>query len=44
MPLEEMVDEIAAGTLHVQVARTLPLNEIVAAYRCAEENTRQAGK
>ena len=37
-PLEELVEQIAAGTLHVQVGRTFQLGEIVDAHRCMEEN------
>lgn len=42
-PLEELVEQIAAGTLHVQVGRTFHLDEIVEAHRCMEEN-RAGGK
>src|SRR5271156_6072655 len=38
MPLEELVEQIAAGTLHVQVGKTFHLDEIVEAHRCMEEN------
>ena len=38
MPLEELVEEIAAGTLHVQVGKTFQLDEIVEAHRCMEDN------
>ena len=38
MPLEELVEQIAAGTLHVQVGRTFQLDQIVEAHRCMEEN------
>jgi NADPH:quinone reductase-like Zn-dependent oxidoreductase len=37
-PLEQLVQQIAAGTLHVQVGRTFQLDEIVEAHRCMEEN------
>jgi NADPH:quinone reductase-like Zn-dependent oxidoreductase len=37
-PLEQLVQQIAAGTLHVQVGRTFRLDEIVEAHRCMEEN------
>jgi NADPH:quinone reductase-like Zn-dependent oxidoreductase len=37
-PLEEMAQQIAAGTMYVQVGRTFPLDEIVEAHRCMEEN------
>ena len=40
-PLDELVEQIAAGTLHVQLGRTFRLDEIVEAHRCMEEN--QAG-
>jgi NADPH:quinone reductase-like Zn-dependent oxidoreductase len=38
MPLEELVQQIAAGTLHVQVGKVFHLDEIVEAHRCMEEN------
>jgi len=38
MPLQELVDQIAAGTLRVQVGKTFHLDEIVEAHRCMEEN------
>jgi NADPH:quinone reductase-like Zn-dependent oxidoreductase len=37
-PLEDLVEQIAAGTLHVQVGKTFHLAEIVEAHRCMEEN------
>jgi NADPH:quinone reductase-like Zn-dependent oxidoreductase len=40
-PLDALAEEIAAGKLHVNVARTFQLDEIVEAHRCMEEN--QAG-
>ena len=40
-PLDELVGEIAAGRLRVQVGRTFCLDQIVEAHRCMEEN--QAG-
>jgi NADPH:quinone reductase-like Zn-dependent oxidoreductase len=43
MPLEELVEQIAAGTLRVQVGKTFRLDEIVEAHRCMEEN-RAGGK
>ena len=42
-PLEELVEQIAAGTLPVQVGRTFRLDDIVEAHRCMEEN-RAGGK
>lgn len=42
-PLEELVEQITAGTLHVQVGRTFHLDEIAEAHRCMEEN-RAGGK
>jgi NADPH:quinone reductase-like Zn-dependent oxidoreductase len=37
-PLQELVDQIARGTLHVQIGKTFHLDEIVEAHRCMEEN------
>ena len=37
-PLEELAQQIAAGTLHVQVARVFQLDEIADAHRLMEEN------
>lgn len=37
-PLAELVGQIAAGTLHVQVGRTFHLAEIAEAHRCMEAN------
>jgi NADPH:quinone reductase-like Zn-dependent oxidoreductase len=37
-PLQELVDQIAGGTLHVQIGKTFHLDEIVEAHRCMEEN------
>jgi NADPH:quinone reductase-like Zn-dependent oxidoreductase len=37
-PLQELVEQIAAGTLHVQVGKVFHLDEIVQAHRCMEEN------
>jgi NADPH:quinone reductase-like Zn-dependent oxidoreductase len=42
-PLDELVDEIAAGELPIHVGRTFRLDEIVEAHRCMEENC-AAGK
>jgi NADPH:quinone reductase-like Zn-dependent oxidoreductase len=38
MPLQELVDRIAAGSLRVQVGRVFHLDDIIAAHRCMEEN------
>jgi NADPH:quinone reductase-like Zn-dependent oxidoreductase len=38
MPLEDLIEQIAAGQLHVQVGRTFHLDQIVEAHRCMEEN------
>ena len=38
MPLQDLVDQIARGTLHVQIGKTFRLDEIVEAHRCMEEN------
>jgi NADPH:quinone reductase-like Zn-dependent oxidoreductase len=40
-PLDELVAQVAAGTLRVQLGRVFKLDEIVEAHRCMEEN--QAG-
>jgi NADPH:quinone reductase-like Zn-dependent oxidoreductase len=37
-PLDELVEQIAAGALHVQIGKTFRLDEIVEAHRCMEEN------
>jgi len=37
-PLDELVGQIAAGSLHVQIGRIFSLDEIVEAHRCMEEN------
>jgi len=42
-PLEELVEQITASTLRVQVGRTFRLDDIVEAHRCMEEN-RAGGK
>ncbi len=36
--LQELVDQISAGTLHVQIGKTFHLDQIVEAHRCVEEN------
>jgi NADPH:quinone reductase-like Zn-dependent oxidoreductase len=38
-PLQDLVEQIAAGTLHAQVGRTFHLDEIAEAHRCMEENS-----
>jgi NADPH:quinone reductase-like Zn-dependent oxidoreductase len=38
MPLQELVDQVAAGTLKVQVGKVFHLDEIVEAHRAMEEN------
>ena len=42
-PLDELVEQVAAGTLPVQVGRVFKLDDIVKAHRCMEEN-RAGGK
>ncbi len=37
-PLDELVEEIASGRLHVQIGQTFRLDDIVEAHRCMEEN------
>ena len=36
--LQQLIEQIAAGTLPVQVGRTFQIDEIVEAHRCMEEN------
>jgi NADPH:quinone reductase-like Zn-dependent oxidoreductase len=43
MPLQELVDQIAAGSLKVQIGRVFRLDDIVEAHRTMEEN-RAGGK
>jgi NADPH:quinone reductase-like Zn-dependent oxidoreductase len=38
MPLEDLIEQIAGGNLHVQVGRVFHLDDIVEAHRCMEEN------
>jgi len=38
MPLEDLVGQIAAGTLRVQIGKVFHLDEIAEAHRCMEEN------
>lgn len=42
-PLQEMVGQIEAGTLHVAIGNTFKLDEIVEAHRMMDEN-RAGGK
>ncbi|RYB06587.1 zinc-binding alcohol dehydrogenase family protein [Lichenibacterium ramalinae] len=42
-PVQELVDQIAAGTLRLHIGRTFALDAIVEAHRCMEEN-RAGGK
>ena len=37
-PLQQLVEQVAAGTLHVQIGKTFHLDDIVEAHRCMEEN------
>ena len=37
-PLDELVEQVAAGTLRVQIGRVFKLDDIVEAHRCMEEN------
>ena len=37
-PLQELIEQIAAGALRVQVGQTFRLDDIVEAHRCLEEN------
>ncbi len=38
MPLEDLVEQIAAGTLPIQLGKVFHLDEIVEAHRCMEDN------
>ncbi len=38
MPLQELVDQVEAGSLHVQLGRTFHIDDIVDAHRCMEGN------
>lgn len=38
MPLQELVEQIAADTLHIQIGKTFHLDEIVETHRWMEEN------
>jgi NADPH:quinone reductase-like Zn-dependent oxidoreductase len=42
-PLDELVEQVAAGRLRVQVGRVFKLDDILEAHRCVEEN-RAGGK
>jgi NADPH:quinone reductase-like Zn-dependent oxidoreductase len=42
-PLDELADQVAAGTLRVQIGGVFNLDDIVEAHRCMEEN-RAGGK
>jgi NADPH:quinone reductase-like Zn-dependent oxidoreductase len=37
-PLDELVEQVAAGRLRVQVGRVFKLDDIVEAHRCMGEN------
>jgi NADPH:quinone reductase-like Zn-dependent oxidoreductase len=37
-PLEDLIEQIAAGALHVQIGKIFKLDEIAEAHRCMEEN------
>ena len=37
-PLDELVEQVAAGTLRAQIDRVFKLDDIVEAHRCTEEN------
>jgi NADPH:quinone reductase-like Zn-dependent oxidoreductase len=40
-PLQELADEVARGSLRVQIGRVFPLTDISAAHRCMEDNSAQ---
>jgi NADPH:quinone reductase-like Zn-dependent oxidoreductase len=37
-PLDELVEQVVAGTLRVQIGRVFKLDDIVEAHRCMEDN------
>jgi NADPH:quinone reductase-like Zn-dependent oxidoreductase len=37
-PLDELIEQVAAGTLPIRIGKTFHLDEIVEAHRCMEEN------
>jgi NADPH:quinone reductase-like Zn-dependent oxidoreductase len=37
-PLEELVEQIGAGALHINVGKVFHLDQIAEAHRCMEEN------
>ena len=37
MPLEDVVEQIAAGALHIQIGKTFRLDEIVEAHCCMKD-------
>jgi NADPH:quinone reductase-like Zn-dependent oxidoreductase len=37
-PIDELAEQVAAGTLRIQIGKVFRLDEIVEAHRCAEEN------
>ena len=39
MPMQQLVDDVAAGALHVQVGRVFKLDEIVEAHQAMEDNS-----
>jgi NADPH:quinone reductase-like Zn-dependent oxidoreductase len=42
-PLQELVEQVEAGTLHVQIGKTFQLDQIMEAHRSMEDN-RAGGK
>ena len=38
MPVDQLAHDVAAGKLQMQIGRTFPMSEIVAAHRLMEEN------
>ena len=39
MPMQDLIDQVAAGALHVQVGRVFHLDDIVEAHRTMGANT-----
>ena len=43
MPLDELVEQVAAGSLRVQIGKIFKLDDIAEAHQCMEQN-RASGK
>ena len=38
-PLDELIDHVAAGAMHVQIGKVFKLDDIAEAHRCMENNS-----